>query len=243
MKFRSLRYCRGAFSSGSSHQSVHLVHCSRSSRAISPSPRKKKTRFDQMFGHCMTLFRFDNRRNFRLIGISDTKSNTALRMYVEPHSEEIPCASVHHTHKPGHVPGSYPTCGAPRDGSTVHSLLQQIRAFRRIGGHTGGESQIYQGHHSLASLLQDVYHPNRNGSVVVECNRQRRRRHRQRLAWHDPSAATSGSAVGTLWGVFYRLLEVRFRRLARSHGVRRGKRTEGLRHGIRPFWGVPKRRG
>lgn len=46
-----------------------------------------------------------------------------------------------HTHTPGHVPESGPTCGAPRGGSTHPSSTDPWT--RRIGGHGRGESHIF----------------------------------------------------------------------------------------------------
>ena len=73
--------------------------------------------------------------------------------------------------------------------------------------------------------------------------RERGRGHLGRLAWHGPSATTSGSALRGLRGASYRPPQVRFCRLARSHGVRRGKRTVVLRQGRRSVRSSHQRRG
>ena len=65
--------------------------------------------------------------------------------------------------------------------------------------------------------------------LLAECERESRGGHRRRFAWHDPSATTGGNTVRGLWGKHCSSTEVRFRRLARSHEVRRGKRTGGRR--------------
>ena len=54
-----------------------------------------------------------------------------------------------------------------------------------------------------------------------------------RLAWQGPSATTSGNAVRGLWEASFRLSQVRFRRMNRSHGVHRGKHARGLPQGKR----------
>ena len=64
-----------------------------------------------------------------------------------------------------------------------------------------------------------------------------------RLAWRSPSATTSGSAVRGLWGAISRPSHTRFRRVARSYGVRREKRAGGLRQGRRSVRSSHRREG
>ena len=64
-----------------------------------------------------------------------------------------------------------------------------------------------------------------------------------RLTWQGPPATTNGNAVRGLWGASARPSQVRFRRMDRSHGVRCGKHTGGLRQGRRSVGGTHRRGG